>query len=82
MSISILEVGEEHADFVHDESRREGRADRIVFPESTEEVRAALAMAAENLRLMFGAEGVSRMRSLKSLFDPAARLNRGNLFGV
>jgi len=48
MSIRILDVGDEYADFLHDESRREGRADKIAFPASTEEVQEALAMARQN----------------------------------
>lgn len=48
MSVSILDVNEAYADFLHDESRRKGCADKIAFPESTEEVRDALRIAAEN----------------------------------
>jgi len=48
MSISILDVDEEYADFLHDESRREGRADKIAFPTSTEDVKDALTAAREN----------------------------------
>ncbi|MCE5323459.1 FAD-binding oxidoreductase [bacterium] len=32
------------------------------------------------LRMMYGDEGISQMRSLRSLFDPELMLNRGNLF--
>lgn len=48
MSIQILDMDEDHVDFLHDESRREGRAEKIAFPKSTEEVREALAIAAEH----------------------------------
>lgn len=48
VSIQILDVNEEYADFLHDESRREGRAEKIVFPTTTEEVCDALATAVEN----------------------------------
>ncbi|MCF7818365.1 MAG: FAD-binding oxidoreductase [Kiritimatiellales bacterium] len=48
MSVEILNIGDEYADFLHDESRREGRAEKIAFPASTEEVRAALRIAASN----------------------------------
>jgi D-lactate dehydrogenase (cytochrome) len=34
----------------------------------------------EFLQLMFGDEGIQRMRQLRELFDPAGLLNRGNLF--
>ena len=48
MSVEILDIGDEYADFLHDESRRVGRAERIVFPQSNEDVREALRMAASN----------------------------------
>ncbi len=48
MPVKILDVGEVYADYLHDESRLEGRADRITFPASTEEVREALSVATEN----------------------------------
>ncbi len=48
MSMHISDVGEDYVDFLHDESRREGRADKITFPASTEDVRKALAMARQN----------------------------------
>ncbi|MEN6357969.1 MAG: FAD-binding oxidoreductase [Armatimonadota bacterium] len=32
------------------------------------------------LQVMYGDEGIAEMRSLRSLFDPESRLNRGNLF--
>lgn len=48
MCVQILAVNEEYADFLHDESRREGWAEAIVFPTSTQEVCEALAVAREN----------------------------------
>jgi D-lactate dehydrogenase (cytochrome) len=48
MSIQILDVTKDHADYLHDESRREGQAEKICFPISAEEVRQALLIAAEN----------------------------------
>jgi D-lactate dehydrogenase (cytochrome) len=48
MAIEILELGEAHADYLHDESRREGYADRIAFPRTADEVGDALRMATEN----------------------------------
>ena len=48
MSIQIIDVGEMYADFLRDESRRTGRAEKIAFPRSSGEVCAALTMAAEN----------------------------------
>ncbi len=45
--MDIHDIGEEYADFLHDESRREGWAKKIAFPKSTEDVCAALAFAAE-----------------------------------
>ncbi|HSR87393.1 MAG TPA: FAD-binding oxidoreductase [Pontiella sp.] len=48
MSIEILDLSDEYADYLHDESRREGCADRIVFPTSTEDVAEAMQMAGEN----------------------------------
>ncbi|WP_136080621.1 FAD-binding oxidoreductase [Pontiella desulfatans] len=48
MAVRILDVGEEHADYLHDESRRVGRAERIAFPETTEEVVEVLQVASEN----------------------------------
>lgn len=47
MSIQILDVNEAYADFLHDESRREGRADKITFPISTQEICEALDVAHE-----------------------------------
>lgn len=47
MSFDMLDVGEVHADFLHDESRREGHAEKICFPKSANDVRAALCMAVE-----------------------------------
>jgi len=46
--MDINDIGEGYVDFLHDESRREGRADKIAFPRSTDEVREALAIASEN----------------------------------
>ncbi len=48
MCVQILAVNEEYADFLRDESRREGWAEAIVFPTSTQEVCEALAVAREN----------------------------------
>ena len=48
MSIQILDVTDDHADYLHDESRRVGRAEKIAFPRSTEDVREALQSAVEN----------------------------------
>ncbi|MBN2683981.1 MAG: FAD-binding oxidoreductase [Pontiellaceae bacterium] len=47
MCVQVLAVNEECADYLHDESRREGRAEAIVFPTSTQEVCEALAVARE-----------------------------------
>ncbi len=44
----VFDIGDEYADFLYDESRREGRAEKIAFPTSTDEVREALQIAAEN----------------------------------
>lgn len=44
----VFDIGDDYVDFLHDESRREGRADKIAFPVSTEDVREALQTAAEN----------------------------------
>ena len=44
----FLDIGAEHVDFLHDESRREGRAEKIVFPLSTDDVCEALKVSAEN----------------------------------
>ncbi|MBN2704431.1 MAG: FAD-binding oxidoreductase [Pontiellaceae bacterium] len=48
MCVQILAVNEEYADFLHDESRWNGRAEAIVFPTSTQEVCEALAIARGN----------------------------------
>ena len=48
MSLRILEIGEEFVDYLRDESRRAGHADKITFPASTEDVREALNLATEN----------------------------------
>ncbi|MEN7972803.1 MAG: FAD-binding oxidoreductase, partial [Verrucomicrobiota bacterium] len=48
MSVQILNVNEEHADYLRDESRRVGHAEKIAFPKSANEVREALQTAAEN----------------------------------
>ena len=34
------------------------------------------------LRVMYGTDGVAEMRALKHVFDPAGRLNAGNLFAM
>ena len=47
MPIEIIDFCTEYADFLYDESRREGQAEKIVFPTSAEEVREALAVARE-----------------------------------
>ncbi len=44
----LLDIGDDYVAFLHDESHREGRADKIAFPTSTEEVREALQIAADN----------------------------------
>ncbi|RKX46703.1 MAG: FAD-binding oxidoreductase [Verrucomicrobia bacterium] len=46
--MNLLDIGDEYADYLHDESRREGHAEKITFPKSTEEVREALRIAAKN----------------------------------
>jgi D-lactate dehydrogenase (cytochrome) len=46
--MEILDVGDEFVDFLHDESRREGRAEKICFPQSTGDVQEAVRLAAEN----------------------------------
>ncbi|MBN2164421.1 MAG: FAD-binding oxidoreductase [Pontiellaceae bacterium] len=46
--MKILEIDDEYQDFLHDESRREGRAERIAFPRSSDEVCEALCLASEN----------------------------------
>ncbi|MEN8254100.1 MAG: FAD-binding oxidoreductase [Verrucomicrobiota bacterium] len=48
MSLEILNVNEDYADYLRDESRRAGHAEKIVFPKSANEVREALQAAAEN----------------------------------
>lgn len=48
MSVQILDVNEDFADYLHDESRRVGCADKIAFPQTTEEVRDALVTATQN----------------------------------
>jgi len=46
--MNLLDIGDEYADYMHDESRRAGHAEKITFPKSTEEVREALRIAAKN----------------------------------
>ena len=48
VSLEILDIGDDYADFLHDESRREGHAEKIAFPTSAEDIREALKMAAES----------------------------------
>lgn len=48
MGIQILPLSETYSDYLHDESRRTGQAETIAFPRSTDEVREALAIAAQN----------------------------------
>ena len=48
MSIQILDVTDDHADYLCDESRRVGRAEKIAFPRSTGDVREAFQRAVEN----------------------------------
>ena len=48
MAVKITEAGEGHGDFLRDESRMEGRAERIGFPTTTAEVCEALAIARQN----------------------------------
>ena len=40
----ISDIGDEHADYLRDESRRVGHAEQIVFPQSTQEVCDALKL--------------------------------------
>lgn len=47
MKVQILDVTDDHADYLSDESRRAGRAEKIVFPRSTAEVKDALQVAVE-----------------------------------
>ena len=46
--MKVCDIGDEYADFLHDESRMEGRAEKIAFPASAEDVCEALQTAAEN----------------------------------
>jgi len=46
MSVEILDVSEDHVDYLRDESRREGHAEKITFPRSGNEVYEALQTAA------------------------------------
>ena len=46
--MNVFDLGNDYLDFLHDESRREGRAEKIAFPGSTQEVREVLRMAAAN----------------------------------
>jgi len=48
MSVEILDVNEDYADYLRDESRRVGHAGKIAFPKSGDEVREALQTATEN----------------------------------
>ncbi|MDF7824317.1 FAD-binding oxidoreductase [Pontiellaceae bacterium B12227] len=45
MGIEIKDVSDEHADYLHDESRREGHAEKICFPTSGKDVVDALEIA-------------------------------------
>ena len=44
MAVEIKELTEDFADYLHDESRRAGHAEKIVFPKSTQEVCAVLKL--------------------------------------
>ena len=60
--MDIHDIGKEYSDFLHDESRREGRAEKIVFPRTTEEVGAALAFAKDRdwpITLQGGRTGIT-----------------------
>ncbi len=62
MSVQILDVNDDYTDFLHDESRRAGRADKIAFPTSSVEVQEALHAAVENgwpLTLQGGCTGIT-----------------------
>ena len=48
MDVRVLDVGDEYADYLQDESRRVGHAGKIAFPKSGNEVREALQAATEN----------------------------------
>jgi D-lactate dehydrogenase (cytochrome) len=48
MAVEIKDLTEDYADFLRDESRRTGHAQRIVFPRSGNDVVQALEIAAEN----------------------------------
>ena len=48
MPAKIIPVDEQYTDFLRDESRRSGCADRICFPSSVEEVQDAIAVARAN----------------------------------
>jgi len=45
--MDIHDIGDAYADYLHDESRREGRAEKIAFAETTDDVFEALHVAAE-----------------------------------
>jgi len=48
MALRILDVNEDHADFLRDESRKVGHAGKIAFPRSVDDVCEALQIATEN----------------------------------
>lgn len=48
MPIEVLDIRDEHVDYLHDESRMAGRAEKIAFPESAQEVCEVLRIAAGN----------------------------------
>jgi len=46
--MNLLDIGDEYADYLRDESRWEGHAEKITFPKSMEGIREALRSAAKN----------------------------------
>jgi len=48
MTAQILDVTDDHADYMCDESRRVGHAEKITFPKSIADVREALQISVEN----------------------------------
>jgi D-lactate dehydrogenase (cytochrome) len=58
MAVEIKDLSEEYADFLHDESRRAGHAEKIAFPKSTAEVCEVLKLH-DRITIQGGRTGIT-----------------------
>ncbi len=58
MTVKILELGDEFTDYLRDESRRVGHAEKIVFPRSTQEICEVLTLH-DRITIQGGRTGIT-----------------------